>query len=1557
MQKRFRILSILLALSIILSPISLAFSNFTNAEEDNIGIVKELEQIEELQSTEETPFEFDEETGTITGYKDGNPPVDLVIPAEINGVKVKHIGKEAFKGKGLNSVTLPEGLESLGYMAFQKNNLTEIELPSTLTTLGQRSLAYNKLTTIEFPEGIKSIGKEAFQENEFTEIEIPYHIEEIEEGAFKTNKIENVVLHDGLKTIGAKAFEDNLIEEIEIPDTVVNWPSTNKDNPIFRRNGNGTGTLYLAKVYNNSGATPKNTFGVVNPASVTIEYKDSNGEEIKPSKTIVGKELKVAEKEGSAWNAPIVAVEGSGKDLLNYDAEFGYKLIEVIDEISENYYQMNKEYTFEPEEIEEYITPEAQTVTLTERENTITFTYTKEGQEPGEDLTKPASIELSFPGEKQVTPLYPGGKQIINVKVLNGKGEEIKGEEVTFESSNPDALKHSFLDTFTAGEVEEETEVTITAILKSNPEITGEIKVIVSPKKKEVVDLDEEIDFLKQCYEAYMTEDSDGNTGSAGLSMLAPGAARLAGMDVDKIQKHLYIDEDNKSAYQLSQSIITLIGADLDPRQYEDKGKVRNLVKELVDSQQDDGENKGEFIKADSDKNSIESLARSIIALDMAGAKYDEESAVSKLIEIYDKKNSHTYKDIKTEGIVLVALSNHKDIDGVESKVTEILNYLKTKQNEDGGFDIKSGFEKGTNSPTATGRVIQGLIANGINPLEDEEWIRDDSTMLDAIVKSKIVKDNMKHSGYGKGEEDKYTYYEATYTAFGALMDLKNQKSMFELLRLEVDTDAKPERVEITKPDKDKLEVEESIALTAKVYDKDGKVLQGQDLIWTSSNEDIATVKDGNVEAKSVGEATITVKVKDTEIQDSLKITVIEEVKTLEVNTAIIVFNEDGNYEIQSKPQKVIIDKDKHDGGFTVFGALQATTSEYEEKKGFVTSIYGITGPSTGGWMFDVNGKIPTVGARDAKLKEGDKVIWFCTYDWMRDKAPKWEELIAEEPKEKLTIKITTNKQSIKVGEELPLTAEVRQGDQVLTDKEIQWISSNAEIATIDENNRLVARKAGQVAITAALVEDKNIKDTIKIEVVEKDKEDLTIEEVIESLRGYYSNKDEFTFREALGYNYTSDNLEKDLVEISSKFKTNEDPKSASEHVGNIIGLIASGKDPYNHNSKNYVEPLVKSQNEEGKFIIGQYDDYSTTVAFSVLALDMVDAEYNREKAIEALLSYQGEDGSFGGIDETGMVLTAIAKYKDKSKVQEAISKGLKYLKEQQDENTGGFIVWGGENPYSAAAVIQGLIAVGEDPQSEKWSKGGKTIVDSLMNFYKDGHFEKESEWSDEPDIDMVTEQAFIALADVYRGESMFNKIKLNTNEVVRITIDMPEIDKIIEGETIKLNVTGYDSKDNIVPVKEIEWTSSDDKIAEVDKNGKVTTKKPGKVTITAKVKGTDIKNSIELEISEKEFEIEYVGDTEVKNGQQANARVRLRNLTEEKRSATLIVVLYDKKTNKLLNYSIIKKELESKEELELAAGFLIPETGDYYIKAFLWDDLEEQNIIMQEAKKIKVAN
>lgn len=63
------------------------------------------------------------------------------------------------------------------------------------------------------------------------------------------------------------------------------------------------------------------------------------------------------------------------------------------------------------------------------------------------------------------------------------------------------------------------------------------------------------------------------------------------------------------------------------------------------------------------------------------------------------------------------------------------------------------------------------------------------------------------------------------------------------------------------------------------------------------------------------------------------------------------------------------------------------------------------------------------------------------------------------------------------------------------------------------------------------------------------------------------------------------------------------------------------------------------------------------------------------------------------------------------------------------------------------------------------------------------------------------------------------------------------------------------------------------------------------------------------------------------------------------------------KNANNLVNYSTINRNLKAKEEIEVSAGFLVPQTGEHYVKVFLWDELDKQNIIMKDAKEIKVAN
>ena len=99
-------------------------------------------------------------------------------------------------------------------------------------------------------------------------------------------------------------------------------------------------------------------------------------------------------------------------------------------------------------------------------------------EEPGQ----PARIALYFAGGQQVSPLKEGGQQVILATVYDAEGKVLENEEVTYQSSNSQVLKHLEGNTFQAQAVEKDTWVMVTARSKTKPEITGEIQVLVTKK-------------------------------------------------------------------------------------------------------------------------------------------------------------------------------------------------------------------------------------------------------------------------------------------------------------------------------------------------------------------------------------------------------------------------------------------------------------------------------------------------------------------------------------------------------------------------------------------------------------------------------------------------------------------------------------------------------------------------------------------------------------------------------------------------------------------------------------------------------------------------------------------------------------------------------------------------------------------------------------------------------------------------------------------------------------------------------------------------------------------
>lgn len=105
------------------------------------------------------------------------------------------------------------------------------------------------------------------------------------------------------------------------------------------------------------------------------------------------------------------------------------------------------------------------------------------------------------------------------------------------------------------------------------------------------------------------------------------------------------------------------------------------------------------------------------------------------------------------------------------------------------------------------------------------------------------------------------------------------------------------------------------------------------------------------------------------------------------------------------------------DAGFTYVGAGNNYVSSITNKNG--TTLEEFTNGRNSGWLYTVNGSAPTIGLKDYKLNDGDKLVWYYTNDWTKDpeavKAAGGKSAIAEfVEKEKATgkteVQATTDK-------------------------------------------------------------------------------------------------------------------------------------------------------------------------------------------------------------------------------------------------------------------------------------------------------------------------------------------------------------------------------------------------------------------------------------------------------------------------------------------------------------------------------------------------------------------
>ena len=118
-----------------------------------------------------------------------------------------------------------------------------------------------------------------------------------------------------------------------------------------------------------------------------------------------------------------------------------------------------------------------------------------------------------------------------------------------------------------------------------------------------------------------------------------------------------------------------------------------------------------------------------------------------------------------------------------------------------------------------------------------------------------------------------------------------------------------------------------------------------------------------------------------------------------------------------------------------------------------------------------------------------------------------------------------------------------------------------------------------------------------------------------------------------------------------------------------IFAGTAMGYDPHDLEGRNLVEELASMQKEDGVFgnVINHH-------IWAMITLDAVDADYDREAALQKLLDAQCPDGGYSleansptDADVTSMALIALSDYKENAAVDEAIHKAVDFLKSKQE--------------------------------------------------------------------------------------------------------------------------------------------------------------------------------------------------------------------------------------------------------------------------------------------------
>jgi len=217
------------------------------------------------------------------------------------------------------------------------------------------------------------------------------------------------------------------------------------------------------------------------------------------------------------------------------------------------------------------------------------------------------------------------------------------------------------------------------------------------------------------------------------------------------------------------------------------------------------------------------------------------------------------------------------------------------------------------------------------------------------------------------------------------------------------------------------------------------------------------------------------------------------------------------------------------------------------------------------------------------------------------------------------------------------------------------------------------------------------------------------------------------------------------------------------------LALTAMGKDITDVDGTDLVSMICNSE---------KLSDGSNELIYALMALDAAnaaipaDAKWSRNTIIEAMLSFQNENGGFGltgkdntSVDMTAMALQALAPYQERTEVKEAIDRAVSCLKEEMRDD------FGYGTSESTAQVLLALSCLGIDPTSAEVGFGTPNfnMITNLMKYRQnDGGFSHLSNLTKSQE--MSTVQVLQAFDAYKKGTNTYWLIN-GENQSVAVTI------------------------------------------------------------------------------------------------------------------------------------------------------------------------------------------